>query len=56
MVLKGLNAPPVKVKDKEFIEIIHRLVEEKKDIQKRLNIVEEILKLHIPLIENKKEK
>ncbi len=42
--------------DKEFLSIIHRLVEEKKDIQKRLDIVEEILHSYIPLIENKEEK
>ena len=42
--------------DKEFLAIIHRLVEEKKDIQKRLDIVEEILHSYIPLIENKEEK
>ena len=44
------------VKDKEFIEIIHHLIEEKKELQKRLNIVEEILHSYIPLIENKEEK
>ena len=44
------------VNDKEFLAIIHRLVEEKKDIQKRLDIVEEILHSYIPLIENKEEK
>tara|TARA_Y100000310_G_scaffold163319_1_gene163175 strand:+ start:238 stop:372 length:135 start_codon:yes stop_codon:yes gene_type:complete len=44
------------VSDKEFLAIIHRLVEEKKDIQRRLDIVEEILHSYIPLIENKKEK
>ena len=42
--------------DKEFLTIIHRLVEEKKDIQKRLDIVEEILHSYIPLIESKEEK
>ena len=42
--------------DKEFLAIIHRLVEEKKDIQKRLDIVEEILRSYIPLIEKKKGK
>ena len=41
--------------DKEFIDIIRRLVEEKKDIQKRLDIVEEILHSYIPLIENKEK-
>ena len=56
MDLKELNAQNAKVKDKEFIEIIHRLIEEKKDIQKRLDIVEEILHSYIPLIEKKKEK
>ena len=56
MDLKGLNAQNAKVKDKEFIAIIRRLIEEKKDIQKRLDIVEEILHSYIPLIENKEEK
>ena len=39
----------------DFFEIIKHLVQEKKDLQKRLNIMEEILHSYIPVIENKKE-
>ena len=39
----------------EFINIIKHLVQEKKDLQKRLDIMEEILHSYIPVIE-KKEK
>jgi|TARA_Y100000310_G_C20297363_1_gene630056 hypothetical protein len=39
----------------EFINIIKHLVQEKKDLQKRLDILEEILHSYIPVIE-KKEK
>ena len=38
----------------EFMEIIKHLVREKKDLQERLNIMEEILHSYIPIIENKK--
>ena len=37
----------------EFMEIIKHLVEEKKGLQKRLDIMEEILHSHIPIIEKK---
>ena len=56
MVLKELNALHVEVKDKEFIAILYRLVKEKKDLQRRLDIAEKILRLNIPLIEKKEEK
>ena len=39
----------------EFMEIIKHLVQEKKDLQGRLDIMEEILHSYIPVIE-KKEK
>ena len=39
----------------EFMNIIKHLVREKKDLQKRLDIMEEILHSYIPIIE-KKEK
>ena len=41
----------------EFINIIKHLVQEKKDLQKRLDIMEEILHSYIPVIEkdNKKD-
>tara|TARA_R100000306_G_C4352563_1_gene130910 strand:+ start:183 stop:317 length:135 start_codon:yes stop_codon:yes gene_type:complete len=38
----------------EFMEIIKHLVQEKKDLQKRLDVMEEILRSYIPIIENKK--
>ena len=44
------------MEDREFIEILYRIVEEKKEIKRRLDLVEEILQSYIPLIENKKEK
>ena len=37
----------------EFIEILKHLVKEKKDLQKRLDVLEEILHAHLPVIENK---
>ena len=40
----------------EFMEIIKHLVQEKKDLQKRLDIMEEILHSYLPIIDNKKEK
>ena len=40
----------------EFIEILKHLVQEKKDLQGRLDVLEEILHSHLPIIENKKEK
>ena len=36
----------------EFMEIIKHLVQEKKDLQKRLDIMEEILHSYIPEINN----
>ena len=39
----------------EFINIIKHLVLEKKDLQKRLDIMEEILHSYIPVIEKKDE-
>jgi predicted transcriptional regulator len=36
----------------EFMEIIKHLVEEKKGLQKRLDIMEEILHSYIPIIES----
>jgi hypothetical protein len=39
----------------EFIEIIKHLVQEKKDLQKRLNILEEILHSYLPIIGEDKE-
>ena len=56
MVLRGLGVRLVGTNDKIYLEIIRHLIEEKKDIQRRLDVVEKILRLHIPLIENKKEK
>ena len=40
----------------EFMEILKHLVQEKKDLQKRLDIMEEILHSYLPIIDNKKEK
>ena len=37
----------------EFMDIIKHLVQEKKDLQKRLDILEEILHSYIPTIEKK---
>tara|TARA_R100001530_G_scaffold46390_1_gene34877 strand:+ start:1744 stop:1878 length:135 start_codon:yes stop_codon:yes gene_type:complete len=39
----------------EFMNILKHLVQEKKDLQKRLDIMEEILRSYIPVVE-KKEK
>ena len=39
----------------EFMEIIKHLVQEKKDLQKRLDIMEEILHTYIPEIEKKND-
>ena len=38
----------------EFMEIIKHLVQEKKDLQKRLDVMEEILHSYIPIVENNK--
>ena len=39
----------------EFMEILKHLVQEKKDLQKRLDIMEEILHSYIPTIKKDKE-
>ena len=39
----------------EFMEIIKHLVREKKDLQERLDVMEEILHSYIPIIENKEK-
>ena len=40
---------------KEFIEIIKNLIQEKKELQKRLNLMEEILHSYLPVIERDKK-
>tara|TARA_R100000656_G_scaffold103620_1_gene75433 strand:+ start:493 stop:627 length:135 start_codon:yes stop_codon:yes gene_type:complete len=40
----------------DFMEILKHLVQEKRDLQKRLDIMEEILHSYLPTIESKKEK
>tara|TARA_Y100000310_G_scaffold325892_1_gene390086 strand:+ start:1514 stop:1645 length:132 start_codon:yes stop_codon:yes gene_type:complete len=39
----------------EFMKIIEHLVKEKKDLKKRLDIMEEILHSYIPIIDGEKE-
>ena len=39
----------------EFMQILKHMVKEKKDLQKRLDILEEILHAHLPIIEKEKE-
>ena len=39
----------------EFMQILKHMVEEKKDLQKRLDVLEEILHAHLPIIEKEKE-
>ena len=39
----------------EFMDIIKHLVQEKKDLQKRLDVLEEILHSYIPVIEKDEE-
>ena len=39
----------------EFIEILKHILKEKKDLQKRLDIVEKILHLSLPVIEREKD-
>ena len=39
----------------ELMQILKHLVKEKKDLQKRLDILEEILHAHLPVIEKEKE-
>ena len=43
------------MEDYEFMEIIKHLVQEKKDLQKRLDIMETILYSYIPIIEKKED-
>ena len=38
----------------EFIEIIKKLIEEKKELKKRIDVLEEILHSYIPTIEKEK--
>ena len=40
----------------DFMEILKHLVQEKRDLQKRLDIMEEILHSYLPIIDNNKEK
>tara|TARA_R100001244_G_scaffold103292_1_gene76846 strand:+ start:605 stop:739 length:135 start_codon:yes stop_codon:yes gene_type:complete len=40
---------------KEFIEIIKNLIQEKKELQKRLSLMEEILHSYLPVIERDKK-
>ena len=40
--------------NEKFIDIIMNLVDEKKDLKERLNVMEEILHSYIPIIENNK--
>ena len=40
----------------EFMDIIKHLVKEKKDLQERLDVLEDILHSYIPVIEKKEEK
>tara|TARA_R110000824_G_scaffold72334_2_gene184547 strand:- start:5844 stop:5975 length:132 start_codon:yes stop_codon:yes gene_type:complete len=42
--------------DNDFVKIIYRLLEEKKELQKRLDMVETILHSYLPTIIDKKEK
>ena len=47
----------ISMENYEFMEIIKHLVQEKKDLQKRLDILEEILHSYLPIIgEDNKEK
>ena len=39
----------------EFMDIIKHLVQEKKDLQKRLDVLEEILHSYLPVIEKDEE-
>jgi len=40
----------------DFMEILKHLVQEKRDLQKRLDIMEEILHSYLPTIEKKEKK
>ena len=40
----------------EFMDILKHLVKEKKDLQKRLDIMEEILHSHLPIIGENNDK
>tara|TARA_Y100000310_G_scaffold308725_1_gene352143 strand:- start:1418 stop:1555 length:138 start_codon:yes stop_codon:yes gene_type:complete len=39
----------------EFMQILKHIVQEKKDLQKRLDVLEEILHSYLPIIETKKK-
>jgi hypothetical protein len=39
----------------EFMDIIKHLVKERKDLQERLDVLEEILHSYLPIIENKEK-
>ena len=39
----------------ELMQILKHLVNEKKDLQKRLDVLEEILHSHLPIIEDKEK-
>ena len=45
----------LEVDSSEFIEIIKHLVEEKKDLQKRLDVLEDVLHSYLPVIEKTKK-
>ena len=38
----------------EFIKIIKNLMQEKKELQKRLDVMEEILRSYLPIIEKER--
>ena len=40
----------------EFMEILRHMTQEKKDLQKRLDTLEEILHSYLPVIEKKQKK
>jgi len=44
------------VDNHEFMDILKHLVKEKKDLQKRLDIMEEILHSHLPIIGENNDK
>ena len=44
------SADTVPIETHEFMDIIKHLVREKKDLQERLNIMEEILHSYLPVI------
>jgi|TARA_Y100000296_G_scaffold84046_1_gene116389 hypothetical protein len=40
----------------EFMEILKHIVQEKKDLKKRLDVLEEILHSYLPVVDKDKEK